>query len=471
MPVPLPFAAGFYQSSSLPLSSQECVNYYVAIPQAEALSQAALFGRPGITLINTVGSKPNRGSIVMGTCGYHVQGEELYSQDATDTFTLIGTIPGQNPVSMATNGTKLAIVVPGASVWMYSTAGGLVQITDPDLPVVDTVSYKDGYFIYTDTSGLDWRVSSLNQPDVINALDFGSAEVDPDPIVASHATTNELYICGTETVQLFQNVGGTGFPFQTVLGASVPKGCIAKLSPVTVDTGFAFVGGGKNERPAIWFVSGAGYNKLSTPAIDNAIQDYTDTELKAATSWTYSRQGETFVGFNFRNTTFVYQVVASRLAGKPIWVEEGAGTGVTMSRSRITSVIKLNNELVVGDVKTAKIGKLEDGVFDDFGDRFRSTFSTRPFDANLQRFTVSMVEPTCESGVSASDTDYKIWLESSLDGKTWINHGARALGLQGKYEQRQIWRRLGQVQRFTCFRFHISDPCKRAILKLGAELV
>ena len=45
--VPLEIGTGFYQSASLPLSAQRCINLYPVIPQAAALSQRALFGCPG----------------------------------------------------------------------------------------------------------------------------------------------------------------------------------------------------------------------------------------------------------------------------------------------------------------------------------------------------------------------------------------------------------------------------------------
>ena len=47
----LPIANGFYVSDSLPLSAQECTNWYPNIVQGVGLNQETLFGTEGITLL------------------------------------------------------------------------------------------------------------------------------------------------------------------------------------------------------------------------------------------------------------------------------------------------------------------------------------------------------------------------------------------------------------------------------------
>ena len=43
----LPIANGFYVSDSLPISAQECTNFYPNIVQAPALNQETLIGTAG----------------------------------------------------------------------------------------------------------------------------------------------------------------------------------------------------------------------------------------------------------------------------------------------------------------------------------------------------------------------------------------------------------------------------------------
>ena len=78
----LEIANGFYVSDSLPLSAQRCINWIPIIPQAAALNQRALFDAPGLTLFGTVGGI-NRGAQEMGEVPYFVNGNTLYSVDAS----------------------------------------------------------------------------------------------------------------------------------------------------------------------------------------------------------------------------------------------------------------------------------------------------------------------------------------------------------------------------------------------------
>ena len=77
----LPIANAFYVSESLPISHQECVNFYPNIVQVPgALSQETLFGIPGITELATTGilKQVNRGAKVKNGIPYFVNGDALF---------------------------------------------------------------------------------------------------------------------------------------------------------------------------------------------------------------------------------------------------------------------------------------------------------------------------------------------------------------------------------------------------------
>ena len=120
----IPITGGFYESDSLPISAQQCTNWFVNIPQTEgALSQGNLFGTPGLTQLQSSGTSKNanRGSHVKDGLPYYLNGEVLFRLDRTidafgvETFTLVslGTIPGTNRASFADNGTQLIVIVGG----------------------------------------------------------------------------------------------------------------------------------------------------------------------------------------------------------------------------------------------------------------------------------------------------------------------------------------------------------------------
>ena len=140
----LPITNGFYESASLPISAQECTNWYVSNVLTEGLAQQVLFGTPGIKQVTTTGTigQVNRGSHTKNGIPFFVNGTNLYRVDRTvdsegiETFTntSLGTVSGTSRVLMASNGNQLMIVVPNGNGYIFDETSGtpFQQITDPD---------------------------------------------------------------------------------------------------------------------------------------------------------------------------------------------------------------------------------------------------------------------------------------------------------------------------------------------------
>ena len=138
----------------------------------------------------------------------------------TFSTTILGTIPGNGRVFIADNGTQLMILVPGGSGYIYneSDTPAFQQITDPDFNANGNpqhLCFIDGYFACT-TDSKKWIVSALNNGLSWSALDFASAESDPDAIVAAAVIQNQIFIMGSETTEGYANIGGSGFPSPTL---------------------------------------------------------------------------------------------------------------------------------------------------------------------------------------------------------------------------------------------------------------
>lgn len=478
--VQLEIGTGFYQSESLPLCAQRCINLRPVVPQAAALNRRALFGTPGIKAITTTGATvlgANRGSQTMAGVGYFVNGTNLYSVTTGNVVVDLGTIPGTGRVSLANNGQYLVVVVPGGNSYGYNNVtNSLDQITDPDFRVSSTVVFKDGYFVFSAADGTVFFNSLLNDPFQYDALDFGTAEINPDKIVALHVNHNELFVLGEATGELFQNVGGSGFPFQRIPGANIQKGCYAAFSLEEFDNTFVFVGGGRNEDPAIWKATGSSsVQKLSTSAIDNAIQEFTDEEIADSFVWTYAEKGSFFVGFTFESNarpskTFVYDATTSALSGEPTWHERQSG--VTDNRCRVNSIMRFNSALMVFDQVDGRIGELDTETFEEYGDVMLWSKSSQPFSNQGKRAFFGEIEITMESGVGITigqGSDPVVRMDYSDDGgRTFKAETSRKYGKIGRYTQRSIWRRQGDVPVSRVLRFTGTDPVKRNILKLEA---
>lgn len=475
--VTLPIADGFYESPSLPISNQECIGLYPNIPQAPALSQETLLGVPGLnqlTTSDTFAAGINRGSHVKNNIAYMVNGSELVRVDRTvgppESFsvTVLGTVSGAGRVSMADNGTQLMIVTNVGDGYIFNESAGtpFVQITDVDFTTTNgipqVVVYIDSFFLVT-TNSKKFKISSLNDGLTWNALDFGTAEADPDDIVAPHVHQNQLYIFGSETFERFQNIGGAAFPFQRVSGGVINKGLFAKFSIIETSGAFVWLGGGVNESPAIWQSTGGEPQKISTTAIENAIQKFSDIEITNVFTWSYAETGAYFIGFNFPGTTFVYDLVTSR------WHERRSLINNSLAPYRVNSMTKAYGRILVGDSQDGRIGEIAK-VNDEYGANIFRRFSTQPFSNQNMAFFNGSVELTIESGVgNATVPNPQIRMDFSDDGKTFGTPRSRSMGKVGEFFRRCIWRRLGRIPRFRVFRFTMTDQVVSNVIKLEAD--
>lgn len=481
---PLPIATGFYVNRSLPIAAQECVNWYPTVVEGPGLSQEALYGTPGLNQLATSGvsKQENRGSHVKAGIPYFVNGDQLYTMtltvvDGVDTFAMValGTIADSGRVSMADNGTQLMVLVPGGNGYIYDESSGspFLQITDVDFTANGApqhVEYMDGFFVIT-TDTKKFIISSLNDGLSYSALDFGTAEADPDDIVAPIVHSNQLFICGSETIEVFQNVGGAGFPFQRVEGFIMPTGLKSPFSLVEGGGTFMFIGGGVNESPTVQAFTGNGTEIISTDGIDAILEDFTQDEIDEAFGFSYSQAGARFIGFSFPTTTLVFDVTSKRWHERQSQIIDDAGTRVI--RWRANSMATAYGRVLVGDSEDGRIGEVDLDCFNEYDGAIIRRVATVALSNNGKPIFIPSIELTMESGVGDFETeDPQIRMAFSKDAKTFSNEISRSIGKVGEYTKRIIWRRsLGRFPRFAVLQFTMSAMVKPVIIKLEADIV
>ena len=415
--VVLPIANGYYESDSLPISAQQCTNFYPNIAQAPALNQETLFGTPGLTQVASASDISNcRGAHEMNGVPYFVIDGKLYSMSTSYALTDHGQINGSGRVSMADNGTQMLVLVPGGNGFIYNhVTDTFAQITDPDFTAngnPQQVVYIDGYFCLT-TDSKKFIVSALNDGLSYNALDFGTAESDPDEIVAPIVFKNQLFIGGSQTIEAFQNIGGADFPFQRT-GLFLSKGISSPFSIQSIQDTFVFVGAGANESPAIWAFAGNEVQKISTTAIDKELSALTDAQISEIYSWAYAEKGAYFVGFALPGTTLVYDTISKR------WHERKSFVDGALGAYRVTALVRAYNQIWAGDLVDGRVGLLDQETYTEYGEVIQRTIVTQPFQNNMESFVVPELELTVESGVgNSASRDPMVGLERSRDGKTW----------------------------------------------------
>jgi len=472
---------GFYKDKVLPISHQRCSNCYVNIPTVPALSTEQLLFTPGISLLASTGSirQGNRGSHVKNGIPYFVNGNSLYRLDRTIerqegvnvvvyTPVNLGVIEGSGRVSMADNGFQLMILVPGGKGYIYNEEAGtpFQEITDSDFTAngnPQIVVFVDSYFLVsTDTK--KFIRSTFNDGLSWDALNFATAESDPDAIVAPIVLNNQVYMTGSETTEGFQNVPSAGsMPFirNNVI---LDKGCKAPFSLVKSNSAFYMIGAGEDESPAVWKFDGSVFTKKSHTAIDQLLASYTDEEISNIYGMSYADSGAYFIIFTLPDTTICFDVVTEK------WHERNSSIEEIEQPWRVSSIVTAYGQTLVGDTEEGHIGQLSLDYVSEYGNSIIRLFSTQPFSNMGDEIVINMLELTMESGMGNSNVpDPVVSLAVSEDAKKFGVERKRKAGKKGKYGRRIAWYKNGRFDRFAVLQFRLSEAIKSAFIKLEYE--
>jgi hypothetical protein len=472
----LPIANGAYVSESLPLSAQQCINWYPHITEVASLNQESLRGTPGLYQAVTSGASITdacRGEKTFKSRLYVVNGPTLFRVNNDNTMTNLGQIESDARVTMVNNDSQLLILVPGGAGYIFEdVTDTLTEITDSDFRANGDPLYAcfiDGYFVFT-TDEKKFIISALNDGLSYNALDFGSAESSPDGVVIPFVQNNQLFIGGEYTIEAFNNIGGADFPFQRT-GLFLSQGVFAPFSAVQSGINVLFIGGGEDESPAVWLLSGNATQKVSTQPIDDILLRLTADELSDVYAWSYGQAGHYFIGFALPDTCIVFDTTTGRWHERQSRVENFDGTISTISY-RVHGFATAYGRLYVTDTQDGRVGIADLDTYTEYGSVIVRTIATQPFQNNMEPFFVPYLEATIESGVgNTSATDPQIRLQISRDGgKNWSDERSRSMGEIGQYSRRAVWRRNGRSSRFDVYRLIMSDPVKPVLIQLTAQI-
>lgn len=467
-----PILGSTYVARSVNAAASRMVNLFPEMVPEGGKEPAYLMRAPGLRRLATVGTGPIRGLYAFYGQLFVVSGSFLYSVDSAWGSTLLGTVSGYGPVSMADNGTQLFIACnPNGYIYNAST-GVFAQITDSDFPGAVTVSYLDGYFVFVEPNSQRVWTTELLDGTSVEPADFASAEGAPDLLVSSIVDHREVWLFGTNSTEVWYNAGLQDFPLQRIQGAFNEIGCLAPYSVAKLDNSVFWLGTDARGNGIVYRANGYTGQRVSTHAVEWQIQQYAD--LSDAHAYTYQQDGHAFYVLNFpsANTTWVFDVSTQAWHERASWVDGQWG------RHRSSCQANFANEVVVGDHEDGRIYAFDLTVFDDDGGVQRWLRSWRALSTgqnNLTRTAHHSLQLDCESGVGliiGQGSDPQVLLRWSDDGgHTWSNEHWRSMGGIGKTGYRVIWRRLGMTVKLRDRVYEVSgtDPVKIAIM--GAEIL
>lgn len=467
-----PILGSAYQARSPSAADNRMVNLFPEIVPEGGKEPAFLSRTAGLRLVATVGNGPIRGLWDFGGTCYIVSGSSLYRMNTLYSSTLIGTVGGVGPVSMSDNGTQMFIACNGTSYIYNSSSTLLSQITDTDFPGAVTVGYLDGYFVFNPPNSQQIWITALLDGTDIDALDFASAEGSPDGVVGIIIDHREVWVFGTNSVEVWYNAANQDFPLERIQGAFNEIGCAAAYSIAKGDNVIFWLGKDARGNGMVYQASGYTGQRISTHAVEWQIQSYGD--VSDAIGYTYQQDGHTFYVLTFptANKTWVYDVSTQA------WHERAGFSNGSFTRHRSNCQVNFNNEILVGDYQNGKIYAFDMTTYSDDSEIqkwLRSWRALPPGENDLKRSTHHSLQLDIQSGVGLNDgqgEDPQVKLRWSDDGgHTWSNHHWKPLGRIGEYGKRVIWRRLGMTKKLRDRVYEISGTDAVEIKIMGAELI
>ncbi len=459
----IPIVSGIYTDNGPDVRTSFPVNM-MPVPKGSGVSQEYLRPVDGIVPLGT-GPGPDRGGIEWRGICYRVMGTKLVTVSSNGVVTTLGDVGGSGYVTFDYSFDRLAIASSGS---LYYWNGTLTQVTDPDLGTVLDVVWVDGYFMTTDGSFL--VVTELTDPTLVNPLKYGSSELDPDPVIALLKSRNEVYAINRHTIEVFDNVGGTLFPFQRIDGAQIMRGAVGTHACCTFgDEGIAFLGGARNEPPSIFLGMNASSSPLASQDIDLLLQTYTEAELASVKLEARFDRAHKLLYVHLPDRTIVYDHSASQVLQQQVWFTLTGGV-VGFEQYPMRNLVWCYDRWIVGHPASDQVGSLDRTISTQWGQQARWEFACPIVYNDGKGAIFHELELVALPGRVTLGKNPQISTSYSTDGMSWSQDRFISVGTTGDTRKRVVWFQQGHMESIRMQRFRGDTDAHLSVLRLEARL-
>jgi hypothetical protein len=410
-----------------------------------------------------------RGGIVANGKMYVVIGANVLSITSAGVVSGLGVITtSTGNVFLAYNGTQV-LIVDGTAYGHYIPVATdvLTDIADADFPAATSCTFMDGYFVVTKASTGRFYISGLYDATSWDALDYATAEGNPDNLVRCFHTNNNLWLFGSDSTEVWYNAGVADFPFVRIQGALIEDGLVGTAAVCLIKDQFYFL----SSKLEVLQTSGYSRNKISTIHIDREIQGY--TTVSDAMAYEYRIAGHLFFVLTFptEDKTWVYDITTDYWHEWQSYKTQGTAT---YGRHRGNVGFFFNYKYVIGDYSNGSLYYLDMDTYTDNGEIIKRTRRAQVINKDRKRLIFHNIELDFEVGVGIGGTgtgsDPTVSLCWSDDNaNTWSNSYTKNLGKSGDYTREVIWRRLGQSKN-RIYELTMSQPVKFSLFAAYADI-
>jgi hypothetical protein len=462
----IPILNGIFTDNTPELRTSYPVNL-MPVPKVSGISNGFL--RPGDGIVaNGTGPGVDRGGINWNGDVYRVMGTKLVEISSNGAVTILGDVGSGGLVTFDYSFDELA-VASGGNIYFWNgttlTQGSYPLVTIG--PIID-FCFIDGRFMLTDGDRL--FITNIGNPLVIGAFAFEEPIADPDPVTSLLRLRNEVYAINRFTMEVYDNLGtAVPFPFGTISGAQVQKGCVGVQACCIYLDRVAFLGSGRNEAPGIYTAASATTQKISTQEIDNILLDFTEAQLALVKIEARNDKNHEHLYVHLPNQTLVYDASASQALQTPVWfILVSTLTGLAQYRAR--NMVWAYDKWLVGDPQSNSIGYLVQDIGSHWGQQVYWEFGTLIVYNESNGAIFNELELVSLTGSVALGKNPQISTSYSLDGKSYSQEKFISVGTIGNTKKRLAWFQQGHMRNWRIQRFKGDSDAHVSFLRLEAQI-
>ena len=427
-PTPINFGMESTPARHGPDGGAEHINCYVE-PTKDGVTETPIYATDGLdefaTLTNGTGW---RGGLVIDDIAYVVDGLYLFEVDTEGTATALGSIAGELPVQMCRNEASPPQITMVTDGLRYVYDGSTVsEITDPDLPAPIGCATLNGRTIYALPGGRIFR-SAINDTTDISALDFHSAEADPDGLTAIIEHRKDLLLFGHKTIENHHDTGAESNPIRPRTQV-LNVGCLAAHSVAQLNNHVLFVG----HDDVVYMTDGYSLTPISSSPVSRDLEAVTDkTELRG---FAYYQRGHAFYTLSSASWTWRYNATTKK------WFQIESDTGAEARRWDFEGYLQFANGHIHGHKSAGKLYKVNRETFTEAGSPSAMVIKSPPNHAWPNQMRVDRLHLHFVTGVglnsqlSHEETPEVIISWSDDGGRTFRRSRRRSLGERGQYRK------------------------------------
>ena len=461
------FIGPTYKLDSVAADCQRLVGMYPELNEAKTApngEKGRFVSVPGLRPYLTMGGTI-RGAFTASTGDlYVVAGTKFFLVAKTGTVTELGTLlTGTSRVSMDDNGLEVCLV-DGTYGYTFNFASQtFARITAGGFVAASAVRHIDGYFVANQVGTKKFMISGLLDGTAWDALDFASIEGTPDDLLTLEVLNKQVWFFKGKSIEVWYDSGAASFPFERITGGLIQVGCASPYCVATLGTTVIWLDSGASGQGVVWAANGYVPERISTHAIERAIQGVRD--LSGAYAWSYQDGGHSFycLTIPYSDTTWCYDLATG------LWHERvSLDSHNRRGPCRVTHhAFAYNRHFVAGE---AELYRLDHDYHQDGAYPLLRLRTSPHLNSSGKRLFCSKFQLDMETGVvlDGGAAEPQAMLRWSDDrGHTWSGIRTVPIGKIGAFNARAIWRRLGSGTD-RVFEVSITDPVPVSIL--GADL-